>query len=314
MKKDIWILILSLVALLLTAGILIAVSLKVFKKEPLNQNGSEMDLSEYHFPEKINSRGLNLIFFADQYESWQEFEQDIDSILNEIKKIEPWKSYNDYNIYRINPRSAQGLCYVKVKDERKPSLRCKAEINEYLSKLPLKRFKLIILSRQSFESWANVVRLENSGIFFSLPSSLETESEKQTAGYLFEHLLGHSFGLKDEEYFVIAKHGSNALSPDGPNCAPDKETAEKWWGILTEQYPEVGYFKECCGSKEYIKPVQSSLMNLNDLDNFVPEYGPVSERYLKKILEYCFSPNLMEFDKDVEFFDRYPQFKTCQNY
>ena len=45
-----------------------------------------LDLEEYHFPEKINPRGLNLVFFADQYSSWQDFDNDVDSLMNELKK------------------------------------------------------------------------------------------------------------------------------------------------------------------------------------------------------------------------------------
>ena len=52
-------------------------------------------------------------------------------------------------------------------------------------------------------------------------------------------------------------------------------------------------------------------MNLGDLSHFVPEYGPVSERYLRKILEYCFSEKLSAEGDDPEFFGQYPEFAAC---
>ncbi len=272
----------------------------------------QLSAEEYRLPEEINSEGLNFVFFADQYSSWQEFESDIDFLMEEIKKIEPWQSYQHYNIYKINPKNAEGLCYVKVKDEVSPVLRCHEEINNYLTNLGLERFKLIVLSRQEFQSWANVVRLENSGIFFSAPHLLIESSEQKNYGLFFAHLLGHAFGLKDEEVFVLAKAGGAPHSPDGPNCAPDEATAEKWWGDLAKEHPEVGYFKGCCANPYYIKPTESSIMNLNTGAPIVYTYGPVSERYLKKVLDYCFTPGTDEQAKaDSEFFQRYPEFREC---
>ncbi len=208
-------------------------------------NSIAFNSEEYRLPEQVNDRGLNLVFFSDQYSSWEEFDKDIDFLMTELKKIEPWQSYSFYNIYKINPKNAEGLCYVKVKDERKPVLRCREEINNYLANLPLERFKLIVLSRQNFQSWANVVRLENSGIFYSAPHLLSEldEAEKMTNRFIFAHLMGHAFGLKDEEIFVLAKAGGSPLVADGPNCSPDAATAEKWWGDLAKEFSEVGYFK-----------------------------------------------------------------------
>jgi len=272
----------------------------------------KFDLEEYHFPVIINQRGLNLVFFADQYSSWQDFDNDIDSLMSELRKIEPWSSYQFYNIYKINPKNAQGVCYLKVKDERHPVLRCQEEINDYLINLNLEKFKLVVLSRQDFESWANVVRLENSGIFFSISSLLEDDLEKKSFGLFFSHLMGHAFGLKDEEKYVIAQTGGAPHTPDGPNCAPDAATAERWWGDLTNEFEEVGYFKGCCGDENYIKPTESSIMNLNTGAPIVYNYGPVSEQYLKKILDYCFTlGGDNQLKKDIDFLKEYPEFKEC---
>jgi hypothetical protein len=281
------------------------------EKLPEPPSSAELDPDVFHIPAATYPRGLNLIFFADGYLSWQEFDVDVDIILRRMKTVEPWRSYSRYNIYRIRPKDLD-ICLVKVADERKPVLRCNSDgINRYLNQLQSGHFKLIVLSRREFQSWANVVRLQDSGIFFSIPRSPETPLDETALGWLFLHLLGHAFGLKDEEVIVIAKAHSAPHRPDGPNCAPDRETAERWWGDLAGQDSRVGYFSGCASKKEYVKPTEGSLMNLGDLSKFVPDYGPVSERYLRKILDYCFSEAMTREADDPEFFTQYPEFREC---
>ncbi len=265
---------------------------------------------EFRLPAIISPSGLNLVFYADQYPSWDSFEKDVELLMAEVEKVKPWRDYFNYNIYKIRPNNAQSICEVKTQDERKPVLRCGDEINNYLNQLPLERFKLVVLSKQNFQSWANVVRLQNSGIFFSVPT--EARSDHEAYGILFLHLLGHAFGLKDEETIVLAKHDASVLTPDGPNCAPDLETAKNWWSDLAKQYPDrVGYFEGCSGDPSYIRPTKSSLMNLNDLSNFISEYGLVSERYLNNVLQYCFTAGDHQESEDPQFFSLYPEFKEC---
>lgn len=270
----------------------------------------ELDRKIYQLPEKPFERGLNLVFLADGYSSGEEFDTDIKFTLQGLKMFSPWKQYEHFNIYKIKP--PESFCQIKTKDEIKPVLRCEEKINEYLNQLSLKRFRLIVLSRKDFQSWANVNRLKNGGIFFSLPEKIK-EAEIYQKGILFAHLFGHSFGLKDEEKYVIAKAGGAPHTPDGPNCAPDKATAERWWGDLAQQYPEeIGYFSTCAGNESYIRPTKSSLMNLGDeMDNFNPSYGLVSEIYLAKILKYCFSSEKITLKTDPQFFEMYPEFKEC---
>ena len=269
-----------------------------------------LDSAIYHLPQMISPRGLNLVFVADGYPSWETFMHDTELLLNSLKTVEPWKSYTRYNLYQIRP--PENLCTITSQHERKPVLRCAPEqINPYLIRLGLHRYKLIVLSRQTFQSWANVSRLENSGLFFSVPDSPNTPADQQTTDWLFLHLLGHAFGLKDEEQFVIANANSAAARPDGPNCAPDRATAERWWGDVVGTDPHVGYFPGCAGNLSYVKPTRSSLMNLNDLSNFTPTYGPVSERYLRAMLNLCFSDSSATQHLEQEFLDRYPEFQGC---
>lgn len=270
-----------------------------------------VDPDIFHIPASPYPRGLSLIFFADGYLSWDEFDRDTQTLVRTMKTVEPWKSYARYNIYQIRPKELD-ICGVKVADERKPVLRCSPErVNGYLNQLRTGHFKLVVLSRRDFQSWANVTRLQDSGIFFSMPSSPANPADEAAVGLLFQHLVGHAFGLKDEEIFVIAKADSAPHRPDGPNCAPDKKTAQAWWGNLVGKYPEVGYFKGCAAGKDFLKPTKGSFMNLGDLSQFVPTYGPVSERYLQKILDYCFSERRHSIVDDPQFFDNYPEFVEC---
>lgn len=270
-----------------------------------------LDPDIFHIPAAPYHRSLSLIFFADGYLSWDEFENDTRLILREMKMVEPWKSYQRYNIYQIRPKELD-ICAIKTQNERKPVLRCAPEgINRYLNQLRTDHFKLVVLSRRDFQSWANVARLHDSGIFFSIPQSPRNPADETTIGILFLHLLGHAFGLKDEEVIVIAKADSAPHRPDGPNCAPDRATAKAWWGDLVGKDPSVGYFKGCAASKDFIKPTKGSFMNLNDLSQFNATYGPVSERYLRKILNYCFSETRISISEDPDFFKLYSEFKEC---
>jgi hypothetical protein len=272
---------------------------------------NQKDFENFRLPEPTYSNGLNLVFFADQYSNWEEFDSDIDFLMKGIKTVIPWNNYMNYNVYKIFSEEGNKICSVKTEDERKPFLRCNEGINKYLNKLPLMRFKLVVLSRQEFQSWANISRLKDSGIFFSLKDKI-SEEDSQLQNVLFAHLMAHAFGLKDEEKYVLAKGGGAPHTPDGPNCAPDKETAEKWWGDLAKENEQVDYFNTCCGNDEYIKPTKGSLMNLNSgTENFDSSYGPVSERYLNKILNYCFLEEKVEYEDDKDFFDRYPEFREC---
>lgn len=271
-----------------------------------------LDPNLYHVPGAPYARGLSLIFFAEGYLSWDEFDRDADIVMRGLKSVEPWQSFSRFNIYKVKPRE-NDICGIKVADERKPVLRCDSSLlNGYLNRLTTGPFKLVVLSRRGFQSWANIARLGDSGIFFSIPVAPYGPSAEAELAVPFTHLMGHAFGLKDEELFVIAQADSAGNIAGGPNCAPDLATAKQWWGDLTERYPDrVGYFPGCAGHREYFGPHRGSIMNLGDLSNFVPEYGLVSERYLRKVLDYCFSEKRPAEGDDPEFFGQYPEFRAC---
>ena len=51
-------------------------------------------------------------------------------------------------------------------------------------------------------------------------------------------------------------------------------------------------------------------MNIQDYSD-AEGYGPVSEDYLRKVLNYCFSEKIYDKSDDPEFFEMYPEFKEC---
>lgn len=304
-------------SLLAVCGLAVTIYFVAFRDAPIRYEATQsvaepLDPDVYHIPAVPYPRGLSFIFFSDGYLSWNDFDKDADTLLSSLRSVEPWRSYERYNIYKILAHETD-TCAVKTAEERKPVLRCDPEkLNAYLNRISTGPFKLIVLSKRDFQSWANVRRLDDSGIFFSAPSMPADLASLAAYKVMFLHLLGHAFGLKDEEEHPIAKADSAALVPDGPNCAPDRATAETWWGsFVAEKNGAVGYFPGCAGNPNYIKPTKISLMNLAEFSTAAADYGPVSEEYLRNILTYCFQEETRHVSDDPEFFARFPEFRAC---
>jgi hypothetical protein len=276
--------------------------------------------STHRAPAFAYPNGMNLVFVAESYDlkDRDAFESDVTMLMTQIRTTEPWKSYQRFNTYTVFPDGDDLSCVIQTENERKPTLYCDESLNRQLAAFHLDRFKVIVLSRREFQSWANVARLRNSGVFFSIPERLNAGNAPRY-GVAILHLLGHAFGLKDEEKFVVAKAGGAPHTPDGPNCAPDRATAESWWGDLAKAHPErVGYFPTCGGSEQFISPTKGSIMNLGDMSAFVADYGPVSEEYLKTMIDLCFSDSRQENAETITeqtqtFLDRYPEFRECRS-
>lgn len=98
---------------------------------------------------------------------------------------------------------------------------------------------------------------------------------------VFVHEFGHSFGdLKDEYYSADGKSSSGY-----PNCAPDQQTAEQWWGDLVGQGEgslQIGYFHGCSYSPDNFRPSNSSLMKSTSPNE---EFNLVCKRNLQKKLD-----------------------------
>lgn len=113
---------------------------------------------------------------------------------------------------------------------------------------------------------------------------------------LVVHEFGHSFGGLRDEY--IQPERADLTGP--PNCAPDLENAEEWWGDLVGQGEgelEVGYFYGCSYSEENIRPTNKSLMGISSSPFY--DFGIVNERHLQNLLDLYsgeYSENIADID------------------
>lgn len=281
-----------------------------------NFNWQGLDPAVYEVPEKIYPRGLNLLFVADEFGSFEEFKIATEKIITEMKKVEPWKSHKEINsfiIYQNDP----ALCEVKEEKMYAPMLRCNDDLIRLAQTLPLVKVKIIVVSRDQFISWSNTSRLENTFVFYSMPASKEADAFNYK---IFLHELAMGFGLREEMRSIMAESGSAPTRPEGPNCAPTVDVAKDWWGeyvrrsdsalIFSRAKNEVGFYFGCAGNQDYLRPTQKSLMNIQDFPD-AEDYGPVSEDYLRKVLKNCFSSKRYEESEDLKFFEQYPEFKVC---
>ena len=270
----------------------------------------------YTVPETIYPRGLNLLFIADAFNTQDEFIDAVDVILKAMKQTEPWKSHAEINAFLIFQNSST-ICMVKEENSYAPVLKCGKELIALAQTLPLVNVKVVVLSRQSFVSWANVSRFENSFVFYSMPESKQTDTFNLK---IFIHEFAHGFGLRDETRSIIADSGSAPARPEGPNCAPNVAVAKLWWGkylkhedgalIFDSTNNDVGFYFGCAGNQDYLRPTQKSLMNIQDFPD-ADTYGLVSEDYLRKVLKYCYSSTIYSKIDDAEFVSQYPDFAIC---
>ncbi len=272
--------------------------------------------AEYQAPEKLYPRGLNIAFVSDNFESFNEFRISIKGVIDNLKSAEPWKSYNDFNFFMIyNPDNS--ICAVQEENISVPLLKCSKQLIEILKPLPLLKVKVVVVSRRNFISWANITRFENSFVFYSLPKAKENDEFNKKIIFVE---LAHGFGMRDETRSVNAISGEAPSRPAGPNCAPTLEVAKKWWGDMVQRTSQgyftfsdkndVGFYFGCAGNNAYLRPTQKSFMNIQDFPD-ANSYGPVSEQYLKKVLDYCFSKKIYQKKDDPAFFEQYPEFKEC---
>jgi hypothetical protein len=280
---------------------------------------SHLDKSVYGIPGNISPRGFNIVFVSDGIYDPAEFLYRIDTLERGLKVVEPWKSYDNFNFFTVFAKD-RDFCTVS---DPGPMLKCDKDLIGALQPLGLYRFKVVIVSAKQFVAWSNVVRLENSVIALSLPQ--RDMADQTVYRNVWLHEFGHSFGLRDEmAQDVQATPGSAATTPGGPNCAPDARTAVQWWGEMIRKVngtnnthyfesgqntTDVGLYYGCAGNPNYIKPTMGSLMNTHDA--IMSEYGPVSERYLRKVLDYCYSDFIYNETYDPDFFGQYPEFREC---
>lgn len=232
---------------------------------------------------------LTVIFFYDGYETQQDALLYIEVMKQSLDSVEPFKSMKDYIAFKIFTTDDK-KCRVEGK-----VLVCDKKLIESFRKLGTDHFKVVLMSPAAFDSNAGYANGKNSWIAISTNAgNLSQPDLKRWLGILFTHFLGKSLGLFNEydpnslnlipsapEQEIIQK---GIITSGPPNCAPNLETAQKWWGAYKDVFPEVGFYQGCGGSPDFYYPEENTLMSS---DPRKEGYGAVSTDYLRGVLA-CF--------------------------
>lgn len=256
-----------------------------------------LDVSEvvkrYGAPElseeaKKSGKHLTILFYYDGYEDETKALRQIGLMQGALKNTQPFAS-SDVITTRVIT-SANDRC--KVQRKAQNILVCDKGLIEEINKLNIEHFKLVILSPLEFVPNARVTRGKNSAMYLPAHQGVLTVEELHVfLARFFLHELGHSMGLRDEYAFERSTdqnaevHSDNiAYQTAPPNCAPDLETAKKWWGAYESDSDKIGYEQGCAGNKKFYFPQKDTLMSDNPQD---ANFGKVSEDYLRGALD-CF--------------------------
>lgn len=214
---------------------------------------------------------LNLVFCPFGYQDKKDFLRDINGLIRRLKKTKPFDEINAIGFWYINTSKAEEDTIFKPTQSFPPIKLQSAFVNGVLTRLN-HNYKLVIIDAEGSVSCAELSLPDKLSLII-LGKARFKDEVSFSKGFL--HELGHSLGLRDECV------DCNQLTPAGePNCARNKEEAQKWWGDLMGKLPEVNYIRGCCGNKNYIRPTIASLMNNPDK---AEDFGPVNEQYLRRV-------------------------------
>lgn len=262
---------------------------------------------------KRSGKNLTILFYYDGYEDETKALRHIGLMQGALKNTQPFASSEVISTRVIT----SGSDHCKVERRAQNILVCDKGLIDEINKLNIERFKLIVLSPLDFVPNAEVTRGKNSAVY--LPAFKGALTEEELNVFLtrfFLHELGHAFGLRDEYTFErtagqsVETHSDNiAYQPARPNCAPDMDTAKKWWGSYMASNEKVGYNAGCAGDDDYYFPQKDTLMSANPQD---ADYGVVSEDYLRGTLD-CFyggKDTISYLSSGTNYADRVTQCKT----
>jgi hypothetical protein len=201
----------------------------------------------------------NFVFVGAGYSDYDALKSDALALIdydgnngnNGLMSIEPFKSYRSkFNIY-ILPDNNEIPLVKGWLNQVEPDF---SKALEVAGRCSVAEYKVII-SKTPYRSYAS-----------GKATSVSIAGGFQNGARTIIHELGHSFGGLADEY-VEEDLGDR---PYPPNCAPSKETAEKWWGNI----PGAGFFEGCSYTGKNIRPTFNSVMrNPWELKD---GYGPVN--------------------------------------
>ncbi len=134
------------------------------------------------------------------------------------------------------------------------------------------------------ENWHTTCGLPNTRVIFLIHENCRASAgwkhvlismEHPHVDHIISHELGHTIGDLSDEYFEEGK----PRMPSFPDCAPNRQTAEQWWGDLVgrgEGDERIGYFEGCSyASTGTFRPTIRSIMR-----GRAPFFGLVNNRHL----------------------------------
>jgi len=227
---------------------------------------------------------LDLLFIGDEYPSVELFENAVWGALDfgeamdaSFMDTEPFKYNKDKfnvwvvpSIFYLNLNCNGGWCYFDDSIINEIALDCpQADIINVISR---KRFRSYAwFSGRTYNSFC-LNWWDDQGTVCSGDPIVHIDYSR-----LLLHEFGHAFGQLADEY-VEPPIGD---LPREPNCAPDIQTAQQWWGDL-EGVEGVNYYNGCSYVNDNIKPTQTSIMEAQWLLDY--DYMPVNERRLEERL------------------------------
>lgn len=237
---------------------------------------------------------LVIIFFYDGYNSQDEAVSDVKILINVLDTVEPYKSLSDLITYKIIT-SDKDICSVINYGSGK-TLVCDKYTLGGIQRLGIDHIKLVALSPKDFVPTAPVAHGFGTVMSISTYKGIRPRvGYEQKIKQDFATGLGKSLGLF-REYSDTRALSENLDFPQNmlltklsthfgkPNCAPNLETAQKWWGNYAKKFKEVGFFRGCSDNPDYYYPQKNTLMSENPKGG---TYGRVSEDYLRGVIS-CF--------------------------
>jgi len=216
---------------------------------------------------------LNLVFASLNYEEKDEFERDVSAIINRVRRTSPFDEFKGLRVYLLKVKPEEEAVLFK-EGEKSPFLKISKDLMKQLKGQLPAGYKLVVLNKKGSVSAAELSNINKVSI---VVLGKNKYYDSNNLAVVFLHELGHSLGLREEN-----PYSSHTIIPGPPNCAPDKESAVRWWADMAGQVKGVTYVGLRSGKNKFIKPTFGSIMN----DPFKSEtYGPVNERYLRRELQ-----------------------------
>jgi len=231
-------------------------------------------VKDFAVEKEKNQINLNLVFAGLGYHKEDEFKKDISLILTRLKNTPPFDEFKGLKVYLLDAGLDEKAILFK-ESEKFPYLKVRNDLIQSLENKLSGVYKLVILNKEGKASAAELSSIKDISLIIL---GRDSYGQKNRLAKAFLHEFGHSLGLREENSRI-----SRQIIPGEPNCAPDKETAVKWWGDMAEAIDGVDYFEFQFRGNKFIKPTRHSIMN-NPFKS--SGYGQVNEKYLRRELGF----------------------------